>query len=48
MEFDIYRTTFYPICISDGSDSFLMKTKDLPDTCFELIQCQYNILKTQS
>ena len=46
-ELDIYRTTFYPMCISDQSDGFLMKTKNLPDTCFGLIQYQYDILKTQ-
>ena len=46
-ELGIYHTTFYPMCISDQSHGFLMKTKYLPDTCFGLTQYQYDILKTQ-
>ena len=33
-EFDTYRTTFYPECISSRSIMFLMETKGLSDTCF--------------
>ena len=46
-ELDVYCTTFYLMCVSDQSDGFLMKTKNLPDTCFGLIQYRYDILKTQ-
>ena len=65
-KFDIYRKTFYPICISDQilllanknkrSTWYMFcfdvisiryhETKDPPDTCFGLIQSQYDILKT--
>ena len=31
--------------MSDRPDSFLIKTKDLPDTYFGLIQYQHDILK---
>ena len=46
-EFDTYRTTFYPICISGRYFLFQMTTKILSDTYFGSIQSRLDMLKKQ-